>query len=546
MTRMKAWFETAAVRLSFAMTLSGILSLGSASAQTMSLEELREARRQAAHRERRVIFNNDGNEPVYLCENNTPGELLRHRTSDLAGTHVDSIFYCTWSSGFGMFTHGTEVGSVFDTKEALFSKNRITEMLAAGTDPLDVVVDFGKQNGIEVFWSFRMNDTHDASSAEYGPIMLRANPLKQKHPEWLIGTPEDRPKLGGWTAVDFGRAEIRDLATRYVEEVCRNYDVDGIELDFFRHPVFFKRAAQTGTPCTDQERALMTDMMRQIRKVTEAEGRKRGRPILVAVRVPDSLDYSRDVGLDIEHWLAEDLVDLMVVSGYFRLNPWRTSVELGHEYGVPVYPSFDESRVRDPESKKLRTTAAAYRGRTLAARHAGADGVYLFNSFNPKDPIWNELGSPAKLVTLDHDYFASIRGEGRAAGGALAHRDDQNVPTLNPASPKRIRPGDAAEVKFRSGSDFSETDAENTPRVTLRLRFDGLASAEAIAVALNGAPLSSPQAAGEWLEFSVRPNRLRSGANVVRVARSDGSRPSTWTDLQCTVRWPGETNSKTP
>lgn len=544
--RTNTGFEMTASRLAAALMLVGGLFFSTAAAQTMPIEELRAERQRAAHRERRVIFNNDGNEPVYLCENNTPGELLRHRTADIAGTHVDSIFYCTWSSGFGMFTHGTEVGSVFDTQEALFSKNRITEMLAAGTDPLEVVADFGKRNDIEVFWSFRMNDTHDASSAEYGPIMFRANALKQKHPEWLIGTPENRPKFGGWTAVDFGRPEIRDLATRYVEEVCRNYDVDGIELDFFRHPVFFKRAAQTGTPCTDQERALMTQMMRQIRKVTETEGRKRGRPILVAVRVPDSVDYSRDVGLDIEHWLAEDLVDLMVVSGYFRLNPWRTSVELGREHGVPVYPSFDESRVRDPESKKLRTTAAAYRGRTLAARHAGADGVYLFNAFNPKDPIWNELGAPAKLLTLDHDYFASIRGEGRAAGGALPHREYQNVPTLNPASPKRLRPGDAAEVEFQSGSDFAEADAGSTPRVTLRLRFDELTSEEAIAVTLNGTPLGSPRAVGDWLGFSVQPGQLQLADNVVRVTLSAGAPPATWTDLHCTVRWPGERTRTSP
>src|SRR5688500_17901505 len=229
-----------------------------------SLDELRAQRQQAANRMRRVIFNNDGNEPVYLCKDTTPEELLSHRTTPLAGTHVDSIFYCTWSSGFGLFTHDTKVGEVFSTREGLFSRNLAPTMLAAGTDPLRVMTEFGRKHRIEIFWSFRLNDTHDGSGADYGPIMFRANRLKREHPEWLIGSPTQKPKHGAWSAVDFTRVEIRELAFKYVEEVCRNYEVDGVEIDFFRHPVFFKRAAQSGTECNDEERGMMTDLMRRI------------------------------------------------------------------------------------------------------------------------------------------------------------------------------------------------------------------------------------------------------------------------------------------
>ena len=59
---------------------------------------MKEVRKKAAHRQRRIIFNNDGNEPAYLCQSVSKDELLGHRTRDLAGTQVDSIFYCTWSS----------------------------------------------------------------------------------------------------------------------------------------------------------------------------------------------------------------------------------------------------------------------------------------------------------------------------------------------------------------------------------------------------------------------------------------------------------------
>jgi hypothetical protein len=223
---------------------------------------------QAVNRQRRIIFNNDGNEPVYYCNEATPAELLRTRTAPLAGSQVDSIFYCTWSSGFGLFTHRTDVGQVFDTREAMFKNNRTREFHDQGIDPLQVMIEFAHAHRMELFWSFRMNDTHDGSSANYGPVMFRANRLKMEHPDWLIGSKESRPRYGSWSAVDFGRAEIRDLAFRYCEEVCRRYAVDGLEMDFFRHAFFFKCSGR-GAPCGQEELSQMTSLLRQIRTMTE-------------------------------------------------------------------------------------------------------------------------------------------------------------------------------------------------------------------------------------------------------------------------------------
>ena len=515
---------------------SGFLTAAEVGGKIGSLEELRDLRKQAAERQRRIIFNNDGNEPVYLCENTTAEELLRHRTAALAGSKVDSLFYCTWSSGFGLFTHDTKVGQVFSTKEALFSKNKTPEMLAAGTDPLRVMTEFGHANGMEVLWSFRLNDTHDGSGAAYGPVMFRANRLKNEHPEWLISTKDVRPKFGAWSAVDFTHSEIRDLAFRFVEEVCQNYDVDGVEIDFFRHPVFFKRAAMTGTECTDEERTLMTGLIQRIRTMTEVEGMKRGRPILLAVRVPDSVAFCRAVGIDLEGWLAGGLLDLLIVSGYFQLNDWDYSVELGHRYGVKVYPSLDESRVREEAARKLRSSIASYRGRALNAWQAGADGLYLFNSFNPKSAIWTELSSPELLTTLDHDYFASVRGLGAAAGGTYPHVKFLQIPDLNPARPVALTPGGSVEVSFNVGDDVSAMSA--APTIQLRLQFKALASSEGLTVKLNGTELGEGSAKEQWLEFPVALQDLKTGSNTLQIQLSGESAANALTDLHCTLRYP--------
>ena len=502
-------------------------------ARVTSLDALRIARQQAADRTRRVIFNNDGNEPVYLCKTTSPEELLGYRTTPLAGTHVDAIFYCTWSSGFGLFTHGTKVGEVFSTRDGLFERNLAPEMIAAGTDPLRVMTEFGRKNGIEVFWSFRLNDTHDGSTAPYGPIMFRANRLKRENPEWLIGSPTQKPKHGAWSAVDFTREEIRELAFRYVEEVCRNYEVDGVEIDFIRHPVFFKRAAQSGTECNDDERRLMTDLLRRIRAMTEAEGLRRGRPILFAVRVPDSVEYCRAIGLDLRRWLGDGLIDLLITGGYFRLNDVAYSVALAREYGVKVYPSLDESRVRDPEARKLRSTTEAYRGRALEARSAGADGVYLFNAFNPLDPIWRELGSPAQLASAAQDYFASMLGQGAAAGGAYPHVGFMRIPRLNPASPITLNPGTTERVTLAFGTAPGPAARAVGPSGRLRLQFATAPVPEQLKVSVNGAALARGTASGTWLEFDLAAGVLRSGANEVTLALASGAPALSWTDLHC-------------
>jgi hypothetical protein len=281
---------------------------------------------------------------------------------------------------------------------------------------------------------------------------------------------------------------------------------------------------------------MMTELMRRIRVMTEQEGMRRGRPILVAVRVPDSVEYARAVGIDLKRWLADGFVDLLVTGGYYRLNDTSYSVALGREHGVKVYPSLDESRVRDPEARKLRSSTQAYRGRALEAWSAGADGVYLFNAFDPKDPIWRELGSAEMLATADQDYFASMLGQGAAAGGAYPHAGFMRIPRLNPATPIALRPGVTETVTFQAGA-LGKSASGKTASVTLRLQFNPPPATDSVAVRVNGDAANGASATGAWLEFALAPERLRQGTNEVSVTLKAGGAGIAWSDLHCTVRF---------
>ena len=499
---------------------------------TLANSTARSWRQSAVNRPRRMIFNNDGNEPYNAMTSPTVEEFLELRTKPLVGSQVDSIFYCT-SIGFGTFTHFTKVGQVFPAREGPYKNNQLPAMQELGIDPLAEMVKFCRQNKLESFWSMRMNDTHDGANADYGPILLKNNKLKTDHPEYMLGKPGERMKNGKWTAVNYGLPEVRDLAFRYVEEVATRYDVDGVELDFFRHPLFFASTAK-GEIATDDERTTMTELILRIRNRLDEIGYKRDKPILLAVRVPDSAKYCQTIGLDVDQWMKQGLIDVMTVCSYFQLNDWKYSADWGHKYGVKVYPSLDESRIRDEAARQLRMTPLAYRGRAANAWNAGMDGIYLFNSFDPHSPLWRELGDPKQLATLDKDYFASIRGAGTAAGGNYPTGSFQVCETLNPNQPKQLVPGDTVSTRIQ----IAETPATlRSCQLSLQLQFNEAIEHGMVKVRLNGRELAVEGEDGSWLILKPTAEMLKVGENLVDVTLKEiAGNAVKWTDLMLQVR----------
>ena len=105
----------------------------------------------------------------------------------------------------------------------------------------------------------RTNDTHDASSGAHGRRRWKSNKWKQAHPEYLVGTRGSRTPYGQWSAFDYARPEVREKVFRIVEEVCVNYDIDGIQLDFFRHLPTFKTTVEDGQ-ASKEEIEMMTKL----------------------------------------------------------------------------------------------------------------------------------------------------------------------------------------------------------------------------------------------------------------------------------------------
>ena len=494
-------------------------------------QQAKQLRKQAAQRRRRVIFNNDGADLTY-AGSATPEDLLRPNTTGLLGSHVDTISYSS-NFGFDMFMHDTQVGQVAFVSVPVHQKiaNRakiMKELLEQGTDPLRISCDFCRQHDLEIFWSFRMNDEHAAWVPEERSKYIN------DHPDHLLGTVDAPPPRGPWCGVDYAVPEVRDRVLDNMEDVCRRYDVDGIELDFFRQLICFKKTAW-GEPMGQADCDMMTDLLRRMRTMMDEVGTERRRPLLIAVRVPDSVDYCKQLGYDLATWLRDDLIDIMIVGGYFWLNPWATSVQLGQQYGVPVYPSLDASRMSAKLPKEIRRSDEAYRAHAANAFYDGADGIYVFNLHYMRDPehqLWRQLGDPKTLAELDKVYHVSVMGRGHPTLQDYVPDGEQylNLPTLCPDHPLDLSPDQSHTTILQIADDVAAwKQLADGPHVQLDVMAEHLDESQNLTVSLNNHVLTSraltwyPNPSNVWHEYGVDPDFLEQGVNDLTLKLAAGN-----------------------
>jgi uncharacterized lipoprotein YddW (UPF0748 family) len=111
--------------------------------------------------------------------------------------------------------------------------------LVKGIDPLKWAVEEAKRRNIQLqawMWVFAVgNDRHNTlinlPDAYQGPVLL-------KHPDWaLIGEKGNlRPNNQHEYWLDPSDKNVKNYLISIAEEIVKNYDVDGIHLDYIRYP----------------------------------------------------------------------------------------------------------------------------------------------------------------------------------------------------------------------------------------------------------------------------------------------------------------------
>lgn len=367
---------------------------------------------ETGERKRRIIFNGDSAVLMHP-EASTVEGFLAPRLEALPGTPVTTI---SWSILAGDApSYDSRIQRIYGDGQQLdrpdYMKTYAANLKAlvdAGTCPLKIVTDFAHEHGMEAFASVRMNDVHDSF------VEGHLSRWKLDHREFLVSTrglqtaiaepafPGSRVANLYATALDFTHQVVRDRKFEIIEEVCLRYDLDGVELDFIRHPVLFKSIFEGGT-ITPEQVSLMTAFIRRVRGRMDEIGKERGRPFLLAVRTPDDLELSLGIGLDLEAWMREGLVDMLILGGgyaHFSL-PVAKMAEAAHAYGVPLYPCINNpGQLMDGKGVEMTRALATkwYAG--------GADGIYFWNLTAP----WEQIRDEARWRALRKRVYACLDG----------------------------------------------------------------------------------------------------------------------------------------
>ena len=277
----------------------------------------------------------------------------------------------------------------------------VRRAIANGADPPKVLAEGAHRRGLKFLASLRLNDVHGILPHEghYGSF-------RRDHPEWIIGE----------KSLDFGEVEVREHILSVARELIEGYDIDGLDIDFMRAPLYFRDdQVKANTP-------VMTELVRQIRECLDAASNKRGRRLLLSARVPLRLgegrkinskvdgQYSHDateclgVGLDVPAWVRDGLIDVVCPMDYYYLKwtqmidqmaSWRRLTE-GSACGL--YPTIHGPWLDGYSVPYL--CSASYRSAAHSFYERGADGMALYNVWNNEPKIWDAIGDMADPITL--------------------------------------------------------------------------------------------------------------------------------------------------
>jgi hypothetical protein len=222
----------------------------------------------------------------------------------LENTQVDTIVRCPM--GWRFYSFPSQVDRTWQepdkhprNSDLYPGWKKMVDHLAAGGDPLRDALELARKQEKRFIISFRMNDSHYVQNEQFPTH----NNFWRDHPEYRLGRDSRIPQV-----LNYSIPQVRDFYFAVLEEICTNYDIDGVELDFQRAPQFFHHDE------LDDGRAIMTAHVGRIREMLDKVGQMRGRRLELGARVLPTVRANRDIGLEILEWDAAGWLDGIIVS----------------------------------------------------------------------------------------------------------------------------------------------------------------------------------------------------------------------------------------
>ncbi len=409
----------------------------------------------ARDRRRRMLFNFDtgwGGDPEF------DGSDIRVfmdkwfvRFRGDPATQLDTISWC-WSEGGWAPYPDSKVLPVYDGYR---------KWIDAGIDPVRITLDESKKHGLENWFSYRINNEADFVGIAGWSIQT---PTMQAHPEWLV--PTIWPQ---WKVYNFEIPEVRTYKLGIIREAVERFDFEGFELDW-------RSGGGWALPQGHrwEKRQVLTQFIRDVRRMMLDEERKQHRPILLIARVSDCLEGCRLDGFDVETWAREGLVDILMVGGRsfdVDIEGFRRATR---NTGVRIIPYTDDCHASNGYTQP---PIEVFRGVYANFWNQNPDGVGTFNLFAPWAPnngehcylqLWRELGSPETLKYKDKTFVVQRRfGEGGLDIARMGNYFNSNRFAQLPV--KLVNDGYIDTTVFLTVGDDVRRDPERIKQLTLRI-----------------------------------------------------------------------------
>ncbi len=366
-----------------------------------------------------------------------------------------------------------------------------------GIDLVGRLVEETRKRKLEVFWHHRVSEVDLDPQGTGAAWKSGPDPLKRAHPDWVLKT---WWRYGLW---NIAIPQVRQLTIDSLREVAQRYDLDGVQIDFARH-----------VPCLSPGRQWElrhhgTELMRMARQMLLEVARRRGRPILLAAKVPQNLEGCRVDGLDVEAWARQQLVDIFTlgsrsmdvdVAGYRRITAGRD---------IQLQPCFDDHHTTDGYRYP---PIELFRGVFGNWWQQGADAVVTFNWSNAP-PEWcrkagaepgplsqqeayQEVGSLRTLRLRDKMFAVERRGGYPWSEGFFNRNDTAPLPL-------RLAENRPAEKLMVRICDDLMAQAGQVRQLRLRCVLFGARDQEQLEVRWNGTPLRLAERDAAWKDPQI-------------------------------------------
>jgi len=476
-----------------------------------------------------MMFYHDGRHPlIYMYEPPMQKEEYEAAIDELVGTPVEALMFCLGDGRTVL--HDTKVGELWGHNvekwpHLIFRRayQNARHLISIGQDPLRIVCDRAHAKGMLVYPTLLVQQGRGSREED-----VRCSDFRFENAHLEIGARGDLPDdFPGLTCLDFKHEEVREERFALVEETLKTCPIDGFELQLNYFPYYFH------PDDVEMGREIMTAWVRRVYEAVKASGPERE----LAIRIPASLEGCTGVGMDVEAWLKEGIVDVLIgqaFSGPELLDPttdFRPLVEAAQGTNCRVHATIqshvDSDRLSEGTIEMIRAAACNY-------WEQGVDGLYLAHWFNnwPYQASFyeklRELPHPDVMAPKDKHYHVPTQ-TGRYPEPARGPGMDVQLPAPLPLN-------EPVEVRFAISDDLPRwQEVGRVHEVLLRVRIMCTTELDQLRFRLNGEDLPegllrklnemyrmhAPRyrtGSGYWFVYRLDPEHWpRKGENVLEV-----------------------------